>query len=652
MKTILAVSFAAIVLAAQPSTLHAQDASDDVLREDGIVYRDAKGRIRAVPLPMPDELVNEWPAEWEDAFWDRANEVIRTKGKGGGYGNTWFENEKRTYPNAMFGYMAGFRKPALDTLQDEDAEAKGWNKHTEGIDFYPCFTLKGQMRKYFQFGPVLRPEYRERMKKGATAWTEKDPLRRPNEFFKRENQGKGWGPDAFNSWVDVRHTDNLQAMREAAVYLMAEETGNEEVRKIYADRIRTFVTNMYQVGMGEWDSENYLGHTFAGYLNLYDFAKDKEIQTLAKAALDHMATAMAIKYCWGAANGPDKRDYNPLGVFVGSLAAQMALYAGNYGEGERTGFEPDEAHLILSRYRPPAAVIALARKDAKVEPFELFAVHSHYDALRKGADAPDDYETTYFGGAFQLGSLDRGTGRGDVNGFKAVIRNPKGRGDYFLFNCTRSPKNLGSPQYAPNPQIGRMNVGQYRSTAIVLNDVSDCPFMAQVPAGAALTEEGGISFLDYGTAWIALRPLNASTFAEAPESSKDVEKAGARILSATGKGGAGCCGFVVEIGDKASHKSFDNFRAMVKKATLDDAGLASEGAVTYKDSLGHELAVVYGDRPRVRRDGVPRDFAKGALWCDASGDPAKGPVYLGWKEGTLRVTAGGHTFTTTVPPAP
>lgn len=630
------------------ASVAAQEAAQQGLPDDGIVTHDEKGRVRVVPLSVPRRFLNVWPAEWEDTFWDRANEAIQAKGKGGGYGNGWFENEKAMYPQAMFGYLAGFRKPALDALQAEDPEAKGWCRDTEGIDFYPCFTLKGQMRKYYQFGPVLDPAYRERMKRGAAKWTELDPFKRPNSVYKPEKHGQGWTPEVYNSWVDIRTTDNLQAMRETSVYLMAEETGNEKVRALYADRIRTFVTRMYSIGMGEWDSENYLGHTFCAYLNLYDFAKDDAVRALAKAALDHMSAAMALKYCWGGACGPTRRDYNHNEPFGGSLAAEMALYAGNYGEGPRTVFEKDEVHLILSRYRPPAAVVALARKE-NMEPFELFAVHPRYEALRSGAAAPEEFETTYFGGDFQLGSLDRGTGRRDVNGFKAVIRNAKGGADYFVLNCTADPKKLGSPQYA-DTQVGSMNVGQYRSTAIVLNDIADCPFHFQVPETVRLSEENGIAYLDYGTVWIALRPLLASLPAENPEATAAVKKPGVRILTAKGHGSP--CGFVVEIGDRASHGSFDSFRAKVAGAKLDDAYLVSAFTVAYRDSLGRELSVIYGDRPQVRRDGVLRDLTAGALWCDASGDPRKGPLYLGWKEGSLRVTAGGHSFSTAVPPIP
>ena len=86
------------------------------------------------------------------------------------YGNTAFENEKRSYPRAMIDILAGNREKAIAFLQSEDADAQR-NAHTLG-------------------------------------------------------------------------TDNLRAMREVAVYLFAEETGNEETRKIYKERIRRNVRTL------------------------------------------------------------------------------------------------------------------------------------------------------------------------------------------------------------------------------------------------------------------------------------------------------------------------------------------------------------------------------------------------------------------------
>ena len=144
-------------------------------------------------------------------------------------------------------------------MQHEDAQAREWHSLTSGIDYYACFTLKHQMRKYFLFGDKLAPACKQRMFEGARAWTEKDPLRRPHPAFVKA--GEGWGPNVKNSWVDVRSTENLFLMRVTSVYLMAEETGNEETRKKYKETILKYAAALYRVGMGEWDSENYHGHS-------------------------------------------------------------------------------------------------------------------------------------------------------------------------------------------------------------------------------------------------------------------------------------------------------------------------------------------------------------------------------------------------------
>ena len=107
------------------------------------VYKNDKGRVLIIPIAMPDADKNPWTPELEEGFIERAKEAIN-RNKGRGYGTLYFENEKRTYPLAMMDFLAGNRAPALKILQADDTE--GYNKYTNMVDFYPCFTLKGQMR--------------------------------------------------------------------------------------------------------------------------------------------------------------------------------------------------------------------------------------------------------------------------------------------------------------------------------------------------------------------------------------------------------------------------------------------------------------------------------------------------------------------------
>jgi hypothetical protein len=274
------------------------------------------------PLPVPASHRNPWPQAWEEAFVDRVNASLRASDiQPGKYGGTYFENEKASYPQAFIGFLKGQRKESLKFLQQEDDAA--WSKQlTLGVDWFPAFTLRGQVRKYFFFGQYLDPGYRQRMFDSARTWSEIDPLRRPNPFWlppeKRRTQGEGWTPEYHNSWVDVRSTDNLRAMREVAVFLMAEETGNVATARLYKERLRAYVSALYQTGMGEWDSANYLSHGLTAYLLLYDFAQDPEVKLLAKAHLDWVCTAAAVKYYRGAWAGPNIRDYGNIGVHDGA----------------------------------------------------------------------------------------------------------------------------------------------------------------------------------------------------------------------------------------------------------------------------------------------------------------------------------------------
>lgn len=201
------------------------------------VYKDDKGRTLIRYLPMEGRFRNPWPKEWEDEFWIRANQRLDGCPVAGKYGNTFFENEKQSYPNAFIEFIKGNREPALKFLQADDVDA--WNNQTLKVDWFACFTIRNQVRKYWFLGQYLDPAYRQRMFDAARIWTEKDPLRRSNAAFKKN--GDGWTPEFKNSWVDVRNTDNLRAMRECVVYLMAEETGNKEVQDAYRQRITQYM---------------------------------------------------------------------------------------------------------------------------------------------------------------------------------------------------------------------------------------------------------------------------------------------------------------------------------------------------------------------------------------------------------------------------
>jgi hypothetical protein len=632
------------------------------------IYKDGD-EIRVKPIEVGKEFLNKWPSSWEEDFWARANAIITQKA-GTKYGNTYFENEKAAYPDAMFGFIGGFRKEALAKLQEKDNQADSWNKITEGIDYFPCFTIKCQMRKYFFFGEYLDPDYKKQMYRGAKLWTEKDPMRRPNPAWTKKKEG--WTPETMNSWVDIRNTDNLQSMRETSVYLMAEETGNEEVRQKYKELIRKYVTNLYHVGMGEWDSANYHGHSFTPFLNLYDFAKDKEVKALAKAALDYCTAVGAFKYWRGSFAGPSRREYSHTTPRSGGAASQMALWFGD-DPGKPDSYERDTVFQITSAYRPPKAVVELARKQFK-KPQEMFLAHPHYDALRQGAEAPEFHETTYFGETYQLGTLAEGTSNPDVNGFKLLAYDSKEGVSYFVANATTNPLRIGAPQYeSPPVQVGRMNIGQFKNSCLVLNAPGDAPWLFQAPQSAKIEEKDDVVFIQFEKTYVALRlirmkfkgvdkALTEEVSADQkpkvdpkkeeerkkknlpPEPPKKGPKSGQMILAAKGTGGP-VCGFAMEVGENASHGRYSTFKSEILKKTKIDV---VDDTATYTAVNGDTLKVKFNEKcPTVWRNGAEHDWATQHLTRYAAAE-GEAPITLGWKQGTLTVKAGGETFVTTV----
>lgn len=608
--------------------------------------------------PVEERFRNPWPVDWEREFQQRARGIIAAQMEvKANAGNTYFENEKRSYGYLMAHAIGGRGMAAVKDLQLEDAQKDEWHRETRGIDYYACFTLKHQMRKYFLFGGLLEPDYRQRMFDGAKAWTAQDPLKRPHFTFTKPKEG--WGPDAMNSWVDVRSTENLYLMRVTSVYLMAEETGNRDTASLYKKQLLDYTRTLYRVGMGEWDSENYHGHSLAPLVNLYDFATDPEVKSAAKACLDFMATIGAVKYWRGGFNGPTKRDYNHPQPFGGSAPGMLWVWFGDCPRAN-THWESDEVHLITSAYRPPAAVVKLAGKEF-AKPLELFAAKPSYGATTGyQADSKPEYlETQYFGHSFQMGSLTGGTSvdGGDVNGFKILVHDSK-EGARAL-QCVPGPDPAfpGSPLYQKGKVSAENRVAQYGNLAVWLVRDGASPWLWVVPESVKVLEKGGVTFLECERTWVALRPLGASPFnGDAEMTAKIVtgEKPaflGYQVLSARGSGGA-FCGVAVEVGEKESHGSFDAFQAAVLKAEVDLTKLA-EGVVQYKAADGKWLGFHWNDDPLqlgVWRNGKRRDLAgdAGFLYRAGGGEGGLAPVHAKWGSGSIYVEAGGEAFGSSV----
>lgn len=614
--------------------------------------RDSQGRVTIKPVQVDARFRNEaWPEQWERDFADRANYVIQQAANDGRYGTTYFESEKNSYAAAMFSVLGGYEEPALAFLQSPDNPGH-WSKHTLGIDYYPAFTLKHQMRKYFFFGDLLEPDYRQRMKKAADIFTERDPLNRPHHAYERAS---GWGPNAKNSWVDVRNTDNLKLMRDTSVYLLAEEADNEKTRQLYKQHLTEFIVTLYHQGQGEWDSENYLGHSIAPLLNLYDFAQDPEVKLLAKSGLDFMAVAAAVKYYRGNFNGPTRRDYNHPYPFGGSTASLGWMWFGD-APLKPEEIEPDLIHVITSSYRPPRAVVELARKNFE-RPAELISGKPQWAAWEHpAADRPTFYETHYFGRWFQFGTLARGSQRPDINGFKLLTYSSQRGADTIIAGPVSDPTKLGSVMYNDKLIAPHSAVGQNGNMAIYLTEESKHPYLWLIPESAEVEEKNGVTFVHTEKASLAIWPINLSQPTVDSKLTEQVQWEGeakqkkerkprwpdSQVLSAQRRN-AGCYGFAIEI-DEGNRRKFVQRASQIQPET-DEIPIRCAAAMTATNGRRVRLQWANSlDGIKIWRDGQLRDWnspQEQAIWRTYDGDLISMP----WQgDGELSIEAGGESF--------
>ena len=604
--------------------------------------------------PVPEELRNPWPEEWEREFQARAAAAIQffnTGGKGR-YGTTYFESEKSSYPRAMFDLLAGHRPQALAFLQAEDADARRWHTHTLGIDLYACFTLKGQVRKYFLFGSLLDPAYRQRMYEAAKIWTKEDPAEQPHPLFGRGKGGEGWTPEIRGFCVDKRSTDNLRIMREVAVYLFAEETGNQNTQQRYREKLTDYVVSLYRMGMSEWDSENYLSHTVTAWLNLYDFAKDRKMKALAKAALDWLATAAALKYYRGGMLGPCARDYGGGNVVFGALSSHaFYLWFGDCPIPDPRPAE-DTIHLITSSYRPPQTVVQLARRNF-ARPLEMVNTKPRYAYWSdpKARSRPYFWETLYFGRTYQLGTLAADLAVDSLAEMPLTNYRVMSLGafnstlglDYCIIQ-TNPPHQ--HPTIKPDERIA-----QYRNVLLWMKQARrGDAFFLQLPHQARWSIGDDKFFIALEKTYLLIWCFGLGPWQNYLENVGQIYKEEKFLFAEPRE--EGFCGLILEVWEFPDVQNFDDFISQTRKASLDLSRLHTGREVFYRAASGQSLRVRYRREtlfPEIERDGVPFSPQNCFdVYRPVDLSPDKAPVLQGWNSGQLTVQAGGKKFTAAI----
>jgi hypothetical protein len=452
--------------------------------------------------------------------------------------------------------------------------------------------------------------------------------------------GTEWGPNVRGGWADARNTDNLRAMREIAAYLFAETTANETTRLVMKEKLRRTLVDYYRVGMGEWDSPTYHSPSLDTWVGLYDYARDPEVRLIAKGVLDYLWTCAALKFRGNAWGGPACRDYGTVGP-GGEAADSSWLFYGDITAPPRHG-KISWVNQILSPYRPPPAVLALARRQF-AKPCEILASHPAYQTWLPGkTEAPESHATLFYGETYQIGTRSHASD-GNINGLRVLMDNAAG--DATVLSAAAGKGNISVAN------AGQDRIAQYHNLVLYLNGTDPkAPFRFATDREIPHEVVDGVLFLQNHRTWVAIRPLNIVLDPQPSNVWGDLGLRGTgprpQLFKATGDGTSTVRGFALELGE-AGQASYEQFKAAVcAKQTI---VVNDNNKVTLTGSTGATVAMRLGaNLPAVWRNGEPRDWRQHFdLWRPTT-DSA--PIRLGWKTGTLTVEAGGQRFVGSVDP--
>ncbi|MBP0009616.1 hypothetical protein [Roseofilum sp. Belize Diploria] len=203
--------------------------------------------------------------------------------------------------------------------------------------------------------------------------------------------------------------------------------------------LRSEINKFLTIGQGEFHSSTYYGYSIAGLLNLYDFAQTPERKALAKAALDWLATNMALRLSWGTAGGAESRGFDRGTWDESGLSTVAWVWWGD---------EPETSHRMrssasrvglpaaLSTYRPPKHLKDIAQKNITL-PLELQASHPVYYSYHQDNQF---WETFYITPDYSLGTLInpgrsyqvKGTINAQYATYKLVVRDPQGENNAVI----------------------------------------------------------------------------------------------------------------------------------------------------------------------------------------------------------------------------
>ncbi|HMP91385.1 MAG TPA: hypothetical protein PKD90_00815 [Phnomibacter sp.] len=464
--------------------------------------------------------------------------------------------------------------------------------------------------------------------------------------------------DSYNPWT-AEGTENHISMSKTSAYLYAQLAWQyhrdafpdaEKKMRMMKDWILQWSKTIYYTGSGEFNSSIYQAYTIIGWLNLFDFAKDTEVKSAARAVLDYYATEMALHYVQGMSGGSDLRGQNCTRSFEGSYAylawlwfgdSPVTLTAETLDLGRNTNEAIQTVHAALSQYRPPLAAVALA--------FRKFGQPAWYTGSKPGylLDRPGYIKQHLYvsnnyllgTGYFPYGGW--GSGNNQIVSWKLISRVDSGAGQSAQFVSgigIQSPEDAryaGGNKRSPYDQLAQHknvlvqltrlpvnasaqkdtiraifkqwqrawaadfarrfpnDTDKLRHNPIYMHDLDVSVNRSSVcitKAGMVKTEfKEKILFVELEKSLIAIRSVRG----DKPDELKISQGGGMQYSSMRAVPGL-ICGFVLEVAEKKAYASVEFFKQQILQRTWLDASLLDkQNRLKYVSLSGDTLIVEY-----------------------------------------------------------
>jgi hypothetical protein len=235
----------------------------------------------------------------------------------------------------------------------------------------------------------------------------------------------------------------------------------------------------------------------------------------------------------------------------------------------------------------------------------------------------------------------------NLNGFRLLAENARrGADTLIVFTSLKFSQSLATAT------AGGDQLAQFRGNLIWLNARPDTKFFLFLPRSAVIRSDGARACFQLEKNWLALHLIGLGRAGLDAEVTAQVCGPGAKgpaprfpddhVWSAVGDD-SGPCGFALEIGEPETHGDFAAFVAAVTRQSKLDLDRRADGEVHFTSARGERvgLRLANAGRPTVWRNGIEHDWQQ--RWHLWTGDAAA-PITLGWKQGELRVHAGGREF--------